>query len=151
MISTAVIKDIESISDLIRQCINESIAQTLSEEGLNHLFNHTGSSSILDYYNQGYQFYKFSEELDIVGVAAIKPPSHLFYLFVASAHQGRGVGTRLWSHIRKTIHQAGGVSTPITVNSSLNAVPFYLRLGFEISGPVNSQYEVKCQPMKYIP
>ena len=61
----------------------------------------------------------------LIGLAALRPPRHLFHLFVAADWQGSGLGLRLFRAVTE-----GDEQLPLSVNSSLAAVGFYTRLGF---------------------
>jgi ribosomal protein S18 acetylase RimI-like enzyme len=78
----------------------------------------------------------------IAGFIAIRPPSHLFHLFVAQDFHRCGVGRRLWDSAR-------GDASSFTVNSSPFAVPVYESLGFTCSAPLACVRGVSFQPMVY--
>lgn len=78
----------------------------------------------------------------IAGFIAVRPPHHLFHLFVAEAFHRQGVARRLWDSAR-------GAADRFTVNASPYAVPVYLALGFERTGPVACKHGVTFQPMRY--
>ncbi len=79
-------------------------------------------------------------------VAAIKPPTHLYHLFVRTDQQRTGIGTKLLKIVDAWCVDSFG--TPIvTVNSSLNAVEAYRRFGFNTDGPIIEIDGVRHQPM----
>ncbi len=82
----------------------------------------------------------------IAGFIAIRPPSHVFHLFVAQQWQRRGVARALWEHVVK--HACVDTVT-YTVNASPYAVPAYLALGYQCSGPLACHKGVSYQPMIY--
>ena len=82
----------------------------------------------------------------IAGFIAVRPPSHLFHLFVAQQWQRRGVARALWEHVLE--HAGAGIDT-FTVNASPYAVPAYLALGFACSAPLACHMGVSFQPMIY--
>ncbi len=83
----------------------------------------------------------------LVGVVAVRDQRHLFHLFVAESFQRQGLGRRLWNsvarHAIRFDHPNG-----VTVNASLQAVPFYERLGFVATGTVVHADGVAFQPMR---
>lgn len=79
----------------------------------------------------------------LVGCAATRDGTHLYQLFVERAHQGAGLGRRLW----EVAYRAAGSPVPATVNASLYAVPFYRRLGFVVTGSVETKDGIAYQPM----
>lgn len=82
----------------------------------------------------------------IAGFIAVRPPSHVFHLFVAEKWQRRGVARALWEHVFE--HAGAGIDT-FTVNASPYAVPAYLALGFQCDGPLACRASVSFQPMIY--
>lgn len=78
----------------------------------------------------------------VVGYIAFKGSSHLYHLFVAETHQGKGIAKNLWNHgMSKT-----GCDI-YSVRSSLYAVPVYENFGFVKSGPEASKDGIGYQPM----
>lgn len=70
----------------------------------------------------------------IAGVAGMRADGQIMHLFVHLDYQRRGLGRRLWEHLRDRAIRADH-SGSFKVSSSLNAVPVYERFGFVISGP----------------
>jgi GNAT superfamily N-acetyltransferase len=96
----------------------------------------------------GYQFFVALESDTLVGTVSIRPPAHLYYLFVDTQHQQRGIGRQLWNHARAWIASSPYHGT-ITVNSSLNAITVYERLGFAIAEPPEENHGTRYQPMRW--
>ncbi|SFK78311.1 GNAT family N-acetyltransferase [Methylophaga sulfidovorans] len=82
---------------------------------------------------------------EIVGYISIKGSSHIYHLFVAENHQGKGISKELWNRVIST----SGVDT-YTVRSSIFAVPVYKSFGFKISGEMASKDGIKFQPMELV-
>ncbi len=144
----ATIVDAERISKLICRSVREHIAPTLSDRGAAHLLSRMDVVSVEGYFQDGYVFFVAEEADQLVSVSAIRPPAHLFYLFVDSSCCGRGVGKRMWHHARDRI-LADQPTAVITVNSSLNATSVYEHFGFVKQGPVEEDHEVTFQPMRW--
>lgn len=79
----------------------------------------------------------------VIGLAARRPPRHLFHLFVADDWQGRGLGLRLFRAVTE-----GDEHLPLTVNSSLAAVGFYTRLGFRPTQALQFNDGIHYLPMQ---
>ena len=86
---------------------------------------------------------------ELAGVVALRDKRHLHHLFVAPAHQGKGLGRRLLLMVKKAALEAGNGGY-FTVNSSLNAVPVYGRFGFGSSGTKVEKNGVAFVPMQSI-
>lgn len=67
---------------------------------------------------------------ELAGVVAMRDYTHLYHLFVAPAHQRRGLGAQLWAHARADA-LAHAAAQEFTVNASLYAAPVYRRFGFQ--------------------
>jgi GNAT superfamily N-acetyltransferase len=95
----------------------------------------------------GFQFFIAKEDEMIVGLIAIRLPCHLYYLFVRPDRQRQGIGRQLWNWARERIKETSQ-RDEFTVNSSLNAIAAYERLGFFSSGPIDESNGVRYQPMR---
>lgn len=74
---------------------------------------------------------------------------HLYQLFVAERYHRQGLGRRLWA-LARSAENEGGHDGRYTVNASLYAVPFYLRLGFRESGALITRDGICYQPMECV-
>lgn len=83
------------------------------------------------------------ENDEISGYGALRANSHLFHLFVAETHQGKGISRLLWHQLKTS------VPGQITVNSSLYAVPVYRKLGFVAMGGIAEKNGIWFQLMEY--
>jgi len=84
-------------------------------------------------------------DAQLCGVIALRDGSHLYHLFVRADLHGQGVARALWARIRERSQ-----ADAITVNSSPSAVPAYLRLGFSVVGPAQSQQGLVSVPMRWV-
>ena len=89
--------------------------------------------------------YVYTESDIIIGYIAIKDTSHVYHLFVAEGHQGRGVSTELWKFTKSELS-----SPTFTVRSSIYAVPVYKAFGFQESGAASSKDGICFQPMEFV-
>ena len=97
-----------------------------------------------------FRFWVAEIDKTLVGVLAVRDTTHLFHMFVAREHARQGLATRLWMHVRDTA-RADGEAGPVTVNSSLFALPVYRRFGFVDSGPRVEADGVAFVPMRREP
>ncbi len=79
----------------------------------------------------------------LAGYIAIRPPSHVFHLFVAERWHRQGVARALWKQARSQA-APGAV---FTVNSSPYAVAAYAALGFRCDGAQQCRNGITFQPM----
>ena len=148
LIRSATVDDAVAISALVTASARAHIASSLSDGGLSHLLSEMTTENQANRIRNGYQYFVALESDTLVGVAAIRPPSHLYYLFVDTQYQRRGVGRQLWNHARDWIASSTN-REQITVNSSLNAITVYERLGFVVAGPPEENHGVRYQPMRW--
>jgi GNAT superfamily N-acetyltransferase len=136
--------DAEAISQLVSALTERHIAHEFPERAREGLLASMTPSSVRSYLALGYPFTVAEVGAQLAGVVAVKLPAHLLYLFVARAHQQRGIARKLWDHARR--------STPAivwTVNAAVAARPVYERLGFAARGPAVWHGGVKSLPMMW--
>jgi len=97
LIRSATVEDAPAISALVTASAREHIASSLSDGGLSHLLSEMTTENQAKRIRSGYQFFVALESDTLVGTAAIRLPSHLYYLFVDTQHQRRDRSTALES------------------------------------------------------
>ena len=139
----------EAISRLASELTVTHSGSTLQVGGLENLLRSMNVDSTITRMTDGFPHWVALEDGAIVGVAAVKPPSHIYHLFVRSDRQGTGIGRRLMNEALWFISETCGRATvTVTVNSSLNAVDAYRRFGFRDAGDeVVDGAGVRFQPM----
>jgi GNAT superfamily N-acetyltransferase len=80
---------------------------------------------------------------EVAGFIALRERTHLFHMFVARGHQGKGISRKLWDAARATSGHTG----TFTVNSSLFAQPVYAAFGFVPTAPTQTVKGVTFTPM----
>jgi GNAT superfamily N-acetyltransferase len=139
--------DSKKISELIYSLMHLFLAEP-SGKGAEHFLQMStpvGLAAFMALPNVNYLL--GDEDSIFCGVVAVRNNSHLQHLYVVPSFQGRGVGKYLWETARDQAVAAGN-SGEFTVNASLNAVPFYERMGFESVGDVTLAGGLRFQPMK---
>jgi GNAT superfamily N-acetyltransferase len=137
----------EAISRFVSELAVTHIAPSLGAGGLENLVKNMDIKSTLTRMSDGFPHWVAIEDGVIVGVAVVKPPSHIYQLFVRSDRQQSGIGRRLMNEALWFISDRCGRAT-VTVNSSLNAVNAYRRFGFRDAGDeVVDAAGVRFQPM----
>lgn len=98
--------------------------------------------------NPGYRYILGYIGGTLVGAAAMRDNSHLYHLFVSARFQRRGIAKALWTQLRDTATAAGNPGA-FTVNSSINAIAVYSRLGFVAVDEVQHKNGLQFQPMRF--
>ena len=136
--------DLKSITDLILKCSEKFILPYLSDEGRqNYLKSH--SIEMMRERLTQFQYQVLEQDGKIIGVVGMRRPSHLFHLHVAPEYHRQSLGRNLWKAAK---HRAIQLDQPekFTVNSSIFAVPFYVKLGF-VAGALETRAGVEYMPM----
>jgi len=137
----------ETISRFVSELAVTHIGSTCQVEGLENLLRSMDVDSTITRMTDGFPHWVALEGDAIVGIAVVKPPSHIYHLFVCSDRQRSGIGRRLMNEALSFISNRCGRAT-VTVNSSLNAMEAYRRFGFRNAGDeVVDGSEVRFQPM----
>src|SRR5437868_15506325 len=79
LIRSATVEDAPAISALVTASAREHIASSLSDGGLSHLLSEMTTENQAKRIRNGYQFFVALESDTLVGTAAIRLPSHVYY------------------------------------------------------------------------
>ena len=118
-------------------------APEYSEEGITefkNFLNNEEEIGKLDFYGA------FDKASDIVGVLAMRKPSHISLFFVKAEYHRQGIGRQLFEKILCD-YQPQGIGV-FTVNSSPYAVEVYRKLGFKPTGDECITNGIRYTPMK---
>jgi len=137
--------DADAISALVIALTKRWIAPDCDEEGTALLLGSMAAPQVARRLREGHRHVVAELDGRIVGVAALRLPSHLYHLFVAQDVQRRGVARALWDAVR----EAADPVAPVTVNASLHALEAYRRLGFEPTGPQRHERGLRFVPMQW--
>ena len=143
-IQTLKIKDISAVSKLIDHVFSESVASTLTDEGIQNFKAGITPESIKKRLSSGNSFIICKYNNNVVAMGEIRNHNHLNLFFVASNMQRKGIGRKLFLTLLKT-----ATNNEVTVNASLNSICAYTKLGFTVSGSENEIDGIKYQPMIY--
>lgn len=123
------VEDVGSVSELVLRSFTNSIADSLSEEGIASFAHIASLESFLARMHDDNAMFVCEQDGKIQGMIELKEGRHVAMLFVEPGNQRSGIGRRL---LREAL-QSCRVEV-ITVSSSLTSVGAYLRYGFEIAG-----------------
>lgn len=145
-IRPAEIEDYAVIANMLHALALKFIVPGMTSEAAATFLRANDEAALLAYRDAGHANWVAVVDDQIAGFIAIRPPSHVFHLFVAEKWQRRGVARALWEHV---LEHAGTAIGSFTVNASPYAVPAYLALGFQCDGPLACRASVSFQPMIY--
>ncbi|MGB1238472.1 MAG: GNAT family N-acetyltransferase [Pseudomonadales bacterium] len=138
-------EDAAAISALIIPLVKTHVAPTCTAQGSELILASMSTLRIEHYLEQGYHYLVYTDHQAVVGVIGLRDNSHLYHLFVADSHSGRGIAHQLWQRVKKEA-QARGIKH-VTVNAALSAAPLYERWGFIAESGVREQHGVRDIPM----
>lgn len=145
----ATAEDAAPVAELIRR-LSRPFLLSPSGSGAERFFASISEDAIRRYIRADNFAYRVVLDRDeLVAAVALRDNAHLYHLFVAESHQRQGLGRRLWDSIRRASLQAGNPGV-FTVNSSLDAVPFYQGLGFVKIGRAVRRHGVAFVRMKLV-
>jgi len=151
-IRSATLKDDATISKLICRLTRRYISKDCTPAGAKRLLHSMEAKHIQGYLNSGYRYYLAEIDHQLVGVIGfIAEPSqhqfHLYHLFVDDKFQKQGIARKLWLMALNNNNQPQQ-QMKVTLNSSLNALKFYQKLGFVADSSTVWKNGIPSIPMK---
>ncbi|WP_027695625.1 GNAT family N-acetyltransferase [Vibrio litoralis] len=139
-------KDIEAVSAICMASFWQSVADTLSDEGISTFSKIAASNAFLDRMKGDNLMLVAEKNGKIEGVIELKEGRHVAMLFISPEHQKKGIGKTLISLALKHAK----VDT-VTVSASLSSVSAYEKYGFECKGKTRESAGLIYQPMEIKP
>ena len=136
-------KDIEAVSAVCLASFSESVAGTLSEEGVSTFSKIAASDAFLTRMKEDNAMLVAERDGEIEGVIELKEGRHIAMLFVEPKKQMKGIGRVLLSSVLSYAR----VGT-VTVSASLPSVPAYRKYGFKCKGEIAESSGLVYQPME---
>jgi len=130
MIESIKNNEIIDAGKLIKEVFDEFIADDFSEEGIGHFYQRINYRAIFERIQTGNRISVFKTDNNITGYIEVSGINHIYFLFVKKDFQKQGIAKRLVDSVIITIKNKNPDFKEITVNSTLNALQFYEKLGF---------------------
>jgi len=138
------------VIDVVKEAFDENVAPGYTQEGIEEFFKFANENSLAE----RTQFNSFTiiayQDRTAVGIIEIKNYCHISMYFVKPQYQKRGYGKALFNEALSKITGKGDGINKLTVNSSLNAVPAYERLGFKIQSNEQCFNGIRFIPMTLV-
>jgi len=143
--SKAEASDARAISTLALETCEQFLFGSTNEEGRQTLHELYKPSSVRKQILANDRFVLGFHDEELVAAAAMRRTDNHVYLFFVTGHlHGHGLGRKLMRTLISGIDKEGSIK----LNSSIYAVEFYKRLGFEATGSVSTAKGVEFLPMK---
>ena len=136
-------KDLEIVSSLCIKAFMNSVAPSLSNEGVDTFQSIASVGGFSNRMKEDNIILVYEENGIVNGVIELKEGRHVAMLFVVPDFQKKGIGRALVSAVMTYTR----VET-ITVSASLNSIPAYFKYGFICSGDPDEKSGLKYQPME---
>lgn len=129
-------KDIDKIVSLHRKVVSGSNAKQYDQKIIAEWLSQINPESVRNQLKvKATSWYLLALDNKIVGFCQFPMEKKIIYqLNIDPDYQGRGYGKVLYNFMEKRFKDSGAGS--IELNSTLNASPFYERLGFKIKKPI---------------
>jgi GNAT superfamily N-acetyltransferase len=150
LIRPATEADADGISRLTIVLAERWIFPDCDAGGARYLREYLMPEAVAERMRSDYVYYVAVDAGEVVGIAAIRPPAHLYNLFVAERAQRHGLASALWDAARRDFF-ATHPACPVTVNASRHAVAVYEKLGFIAQGPERVIQGIPSTPMLWQP
>jgi len=138
-----------NVLQLVWDVFEEFEAHQYSAEGVREFQNYIEYSSMKRMLeNSEMMMWGCFHNGKIIGMIAVKQPSHITLLFVDKQYHRQGIARALYQKIIDYYSKADDCSE-ISVNSSLYAVEAYKRLGFVATDTEQEKIGIRFVPMKH--
>jgi ribosomal protein S18 acetylase RimI-like enzyme len=142
-------EDCAGVRALILRSSEEFILPALSAQGRAHFRAELAEPELAQRLAGPYRFYAAESGATLAGVAAVREPAHLYYLFVAREFHRQGIARALWRRVCADYLSGPETVGRMTVNASDFAVEAYRRLGFMRCAPPAERNGVRYNPMEF--
>ncbi len=135
------------VCDLVTHVSRQFILEEFTPEGYGLFQTYANPDAMADRVKAGGLVLVCESATSIVGMIELRGENHIALFFVKSL--GQGIGRALFDAAIQIKRRETPGLTEITVHASLFAVPAYVGLGFEPTGPECFENGIKYVPMEY--
>ncbi len=140
----------ELVISIVKEAFDESVASAYTQEGIEEFYKFANKNSLAERSKANTFTLIAYQQQEAVGIIEIKEYCHVSMFFVKPKYQKKGFGKALFSKALSVIAAQDVGIRKITVNSSLNAVPSYERLGFKTKTKEQCYNGIRFIPMELI-
>ena len=139
--------DAQSVAELVKDVAHYFLADP-SGKGAGEFMSNISQTAMAGYIaSPAFRYIVGFIDCKLAGVAALRDNKHIYHLVVHTTFHRQGVANKLWQRLKSDALAAGNPGE-FTVNSSLYAVPVYLRFGFVPTDDQQMKNGIQFQPMR---
>ncbi|RFF27458.1 MULTISPECIES: GNAT family N-acetyltransferase [unclassified Wenzhouxiangella] len=146
-IRRAVVGDAGAISQLLTELTRRYVLPDLSEAGGRFFLAELAPERMLERFESGFEFHVAETDRALAGVVAMSTPTHVYYLFVDTPFQRRGLARQLLFEATNPWRESPAPA-PLTVNASRYATEAYRKMGFGATAGQQEKHGVAYYPMQ---
>jgi GNAT superfamily N-acetyltransferase len=136
--------EIGAVAELFRSLSEQFIVNGVAPEDAASFIRENNEEALRRFIAAGTHVYHVADiDGALAGFIAVRNTTHIFHMFVAQAHHGKGIARKLWEVARA----ASGNTGPFTVNASTYALPVYEAFGFVPTMPLQTTNGISYTPM----
>lgn len=140
----------EQASKMVVAIFGEHVAPGLSDDGVFAFKKYADPVALQERMNAGAFVLAARYDDRLIGLIEVRDNSHVGLLFVLTEFQGLGVGRTLLNRAIDICCNKDTELQRMTVNSSLNSVHAYLKLGFKKTDDEQSVHGIRFTPMELV-
>jgi hypothetical protein len=133
-----------TVCRLVEDVFNQFVASTYAPEGVREFLRYVSPEKLIKRSADNHSTAIAESHGRIVGMVEMRNGDHVSLLFVEPSKHKRGIARGLMQHVI-AMHNC----ERITVHSSPNAEPIYVRLGFIPDGPEQTKHGIRFVPMTW--
>ncbi|MBW2622648.1 MAG: GNAT family N-acetyltransferase [Deltaproteobacteria bacterium] len=136
------------VCDLVRRVFDRFVSPHYTDIGIKEFYKIFSPDALIEACGQsGHVVLVAVKDEEIVGVVKIKDENHISWLFVKGDCQKQGIAKELIRRSMEKCQSDNPALFQMTVNSSPNAIPAYIRFGFTALGPESENHGMRITPM----
>ncbi len=137
----------EAVCALVERCFNAHVAPDCTREGARIFFEYANAEAMAARCRDNCVVWVAQRD-GLEGVIEVRDRTHVSQFFVETASQGKGMGRALFEEVLRWPVDGPAARAPMTVKSSLCAVPAYRRLGFAATSEPQLDHGIRYVPME---
>ena len=138
------------VCDLVHRSFDRSVASAYTKRGQHNFREYADPEEMSRRMKADHFVLLAFAGGDIVGMIEMRCHRHVSLLFVEPEFQGKGIGGELLGKALESCRSTDPQLREVTVNSSLNALRAYERMGFAAIGREQDINGVRSVPMKKV-